>query len=176
MIQRVWKISLVISHPVKLNPHCFSFSSAMPAMLSLALVNHCFWVRSSTQMKSQQPLPWWHHHLDAPLGDAGGAKAGAYSKLLSQETKTPKVLLIRTFWSSHPSLVFPPSSLKAAGIQNIQKAHGETGGGRGVEVITAIMKIFQSSFSFLFLDTRNRSEVAFYCRPRLFIFYLSKPL
>lgn len=174
-------MSLVISNPVKLDSHCFSFSSTTPAMLSSAPVNHCLSVRPSTQMKSQQPLPQWHHQLGAllPLGAAAGAKAGAHSKLLSQETKTPKVLLIRAFWNSHPSLVLQPSSLKASRIQNIWKAHGETGGGRGVEVNIAIMKMSQSSFSFLFPDAENRSKeidfLGFYCSP-LFIFYLSKPL
>lgn len=59
--ERVWKIFLVISNPVKLDSHCFSFSSTMPAILSLALVNHCLSVRSSVQIKSKQHVPRWRH-------------------------------------------------------------------------------------------------------------------
>lgn len=59
--ERVWKIFLVISNPVKLDSHCFSFSSTMPAILSLALVNHCLSVRSSIQIKSKQHVPRWRH-------------------------------------------------------------------------------------------------------------------
>lgn len=91
----------------------------------------------------------WMLCFPSAVPDAGGANAKVRSKLLYQETKTPKVLLIRACWNSHPTLVFQLSSLKASWIQNIWKAHRETGGGRGVEVKISIMKIFQSFFSFL---------------------------